>query len=104
MDEARSRATRTRCARCWRRRAALSKALAAPVGIEREAVFPAENFGSAMAPLYTTLALFIGSLLILVVVKPTVSDRTASSCPTRSAPLFMGASACWRSCRSRRPR
>ena len=50
----------------------LSKALAAPVGIEREAVFPAENFGSAMAPLYTTLALFIGSLLILVVVKPTV--------------------------------
>ena len=29
-----------------------------------------------MAPLYTTLALFIGSLLILVVLKPTVSPRT----------------------------
>lgn len=54
----------------------LANALAAPVGIERTAVFPAENFGSAMAPLYTTLALFIGSLLILVVVKPTVSERT----------------------------
>ncbi len=53
----------------------LSKALAAPVAIERTAVFPVENFGSAMAPLYTTLALFIGSLLILVVMKPTVSDR-----------------------------
>lgn len=52
---------------------ALAAALAAPVGLERIAVFPAENFGSAMAPLYTTLALFIGSLLILVVVKPTVS-------------------------------
>ena len=50
----------------------LSKALAAPVGIDRVAVFPVDNFGSAMAPLYTTLALFIGSLLILVVVKPTV--------------------------------
>ncbi|MCI8340675.1 MAG: YhgE/Pip domain-containing protein [Eggerthellaceae bacterium] len=53
----------------------LARAMAAPVGIERTAVFPADNFGSAMAPLYTTLALFIGALLILVVVKPTVSGR-----------------------------
>ena len=69
----------------------LSKALAAPVGIEREAVFPAENFGSAMAPLYTTLALFIGSLLILVVVKPTVSDRTREELSDpQPRQLFMG--------------
>ena len=38
----------------------LSKALASPVGVERIAVFPVENFGSAMAPLYTTLALSSG--------------------------------------------
>ncbi|MDE8685642.1 YhgE/Pip domain-containing protein, partial [Adlercreutzia rubneri] len=36
---------------------ALSTALASPVGVERIAVFPVENFGSAMAPIYTTLAL-----------------------------------------------
>ncbi|MEC4176041.1 YhgE/Pip domain-containing protein [Adlercreutzia sp. R7] len=48
----------------------LSKALAAPVALDRVAVYPVENFGSAMAPLYTTLALFIGSLLILVVIRP----------------------------------
>ncbi|WP_251211914.1 YhgE/Pip domain-containing protein [Adlercreutzia murintestinalis] len=54
---------------------ALSQALGAPVGIERIAVFPSENFGSAMAPFYTTLGIFIGSLLILVVVKPKVSNR-----------------------------
>ena len=54
---------------------ALSKALASPVGVERIAVFPVENFGSAMAPLYTTLALFIGSLLILVVFKPKAGLR-----------------------------
>ena len=60
-------------------------------GIEREAVFPAENFGSAMAPLYTTLALFIGSLLILVVVKPTVSDRTREQLSDpQPRQLFMG--------------
>ena len=54
---------------------ALSKALASPVGVERIAVFPVENFGSAMAPLYTTLALFIGSLLIRVVFKPKADLR-----------------------------
>ena len=54
---------------------ALSKALASPGGVERIAVFPVENFGSAMAPLYTTLALFIGSLLILVVFKPKAGLR-----------------------------
>ena len=53
----------------------LSRALAAPVALDRVPVFPVENFGSAMAPLYTTLALFIGSLLILVVIKPRPSVR-----------------------------
>lgn len=53
----------------------LASALAAPVKIEREALFPVENFGSAMAPLYCALALFIGSLLIMVATKPEVSQR-----------------------------
>lgn len=69
----------------------LSQALAAPVGIQRTAVFPTENFGSAMAPLYTTLALFIGSLLILVVVKPTVSERTRKRlADPKPRELFLG--------------
>lgn len=54
---------------------ALASALAAPVGIERQAIYPSYNFGSAMAPFYSTLGIFIGSLLILVVVKPNVSKR-----------------------------
>ena len=48
---------------------ALAKALAAPIGAERIAVFPAENFGSAMAFLslcQTTLAA-LGNLLFLQV-------------------------------------
>lgn len=52
----------------------LSQAIAAPVGVSRVAVYPVENFGSAMTPLYTALALFIGSLLIMVAVKPSVSE------------------------------
>lgn len=54
----------------------LAAALAAPVQVERHALFPVDNFGSAMAPIYCALALFIGSLLIMVAVKPQVSAAT----------------------------
>lgn len=69
----------------------LASALASPVGVERIAVFPSENFGSSMAPLYTTLALFIGSLLIMVAVKPQVSPRAQSSLRNpKPHELFLG--------------
>ena len=71
----------------------LASALAAPVGVERTAVFPVENFGSAMAPLYTTLALFIGALLIMVAVKPALSEKDQEKAHlTHVAPrqLFIG--------------
>ena len=54
---------------------ALASALAAPVQLERNAVFPADNFGSQMAPLYTTLALWVGSLLLAVAIKVEVSRK-----------------------------
>lgn len=54
---------------------ALASALAAPVQLERHAVFPAENFGSQMAPLYTTLGLWVGSLLLAVAIKVNVSRK-----------------------------
>ena len=54
----------------------LAHSLASPVQIERTALYPASNFGSQMAPLYTMLGLWIGSLLLLVAVKVKVSSRT----------------------------
>lgn len=69
----------------------LSNALAAPVSIERTALYPVQNFGSAMAPLYTTLALFIGSLLILVAVRPKPSaEAVAKLSSPKPAQLFLG--------------
>ena len=53
----------------------IATALSTPVKVQREALFPVDNFGSAMTPLYCTLALFIGALLIMVATKPTVSPR-----------------------------
>ena len=55
--------------------AALASAVASPVALDRHEVFPANNFGSQMAPLYTSLAIWIGALLLLVAIKPRVSDK-----------------------------
>ena len=55
--------------------AKLAQALSAPVQLERHAVYPVNSFGSAMAPLYTTLALWIGALLIMVALKVTPCQR-----------------------------
>ncbi|MGN0302277.1 MAG: YhgE/Pip family protein [Anaerotardibacter sp.] len=59
----------------------IASVLSAPVVMERDAVFAVENFGSGMAPLYTVIALFVGNLLIMVLLKPQVSGRCLQDLP-----------------------
>lgn len=54
----------------------LAQHLAAPVNVEREAVYPVATFGSGMAPLYAVLALWVGALLTSVLVRPYVAGST----------------------------
>ena len=71
--------------------AALATALSAPVQIERIAEYPVENFGSAMSPLYTTLALWIGTLLMMVTLRLLPSERTLRELDNPTlAQLFCG--------------
>ncbi|MBW3082579.1 YhgE/Pip domain-containing protein [Bifidobacterium phasiani] len=53
----------------------LSAALAAPIALHRQAVFPVGNFGSAMAPYYTFIPLWTASILIMLAVSVEVSPR-----------------------------
>ena len=71
--------------------ATLAEAFSAPVKLDRQAVYPVDNFGSAMSPLYTTLALWIGALLIMVAFKVNPSERTLAELddPTPRQ-LFLG--------------
>ena len=55
---------------------AFAAVLSAPVALERKAVYPVENFGSAMSPLYTSLALWIGSLLMMVALRALPGERS----------------------------
>ncbi|MCI1984784.1 MAG: YhgE/Pip domain-containing protein [Bifidobacteriaceae bacterium] len=54
----------------------LAAAVAAPVGVTRIPVFPVENFGSSMAPLYMIIALWVGALLMCVSIRTEVSRST----------------------------
>lgn len=49
------------------------KFLAEPVEIESEAIYPVENYGSGVAPFYTTLALWVGCIFLLALMKITPS-------------------------------
>ena len=54
---------------------AFAQALAAPVEVERQAVYPVASFGVGMAPLYTTLALWVGALLASVALRTDVAAK-----------------------------
>ncbi|CUU65954.1 YhgE/Pip domain-containing protein [Corynebacterium variabile] len=54
---------------------ALASQLAAPVAVDREAVFPVASFGAGMTPLYVTLSLWVGALLTAVFVRPRVDGE-----------------------------
>ena len=57
---------------------ALAAAIAAPVGVDTIPVYPVANFGSQMAPMYTILALWVGSVLMVVSIRSDVTDENAA--------------------------
>ena len=49
--------------------------LACPVQVETEKVYGIENYGSAMAPFYSTLAIWVGAMVLIAVVKTEVKKK-----------------------------
>ena len=62
---------------------AFAQALAAPVEVERQAIYPVASFGVGMAPLYTTLALWVGALLAAVALRTDVAAKLTKHRPNR---------------------
>ena len=70
---------------------ALASALAAPVSLDRKAVYPIENYGSAMAPFYTVLSLWVGGVVLAAMMKVTVDEQTRRDLvPFRLHELYLG--------------
>lgn len=70
---------------------ALAHALAAPVGLDKRPVYHIANYGSAMAPFYTILSLWVGGIVLAAMLKVGVDDRVKQQlAPVRLHELYLG--------------
>ncbi|TPF91819.1 YhgE/Pip domain-containing protein [Bifidobacterium sp. UTBIF-78] len=53
----------------------LASMLAAPVAVDRIPLYPMANYGSAMAPFYTILAIWVGAIILAAMLKVSISDH-----------------------------
>ena len=49
---------------------------ASPVTIQTERVYPVENYGSSVTPFYTILALWVGAVILVALIKVQVEDES----------------------------
>lgn len=61
---------------------------AEPITIETEAVYPVDNYGSGVAPFYTTLALWVGGVVLVSLIK--VKAHTDGIENPKTYELFLG--------------
>ena len=62
--------------------------MASPTSIQTQTVFPVAAYGSAMAPLFTNLALWIGAFSLVLLLKLDVDEE--GICPASSATKYVG--------------
>ena len=69
---------------------ALISFLASPVELDREALFPVENSGSAMAPFYTTVSLWVGGTLMGLVLYTGISKDAEEETGAKRRHAYLG--------------
>lgn len=71
--------------------ASLAEALAAPVALDREAIYHIRNYGSAMAPFYTVLSIWVAGIVLAAMLKANVDERDIQAlAPIRLHELYLG--------------
>lgn len=71
--------------------AALADALAAPVALDRQAVYHIKNYGSAMAPFYTTLSIWVAGIVLAAMLKANVDEADVKALGSpRLHELYLG--------------
>lgn len=54
----------------------VSSFLSAPVELNTSKIYPIENYGSSMTPFYSTLSIWIGGIVLVAMLKVTVSEKS----------------------------
>lgn len=68
----------------------LASFISTPVSMDRTAVFAVANNGSGMAPFYSTLAIWIGGVVLCALVKTAPSDRFLKKIHARPTDSYIG--------------
>ncbi|MCI6547160.1 MAG: YhgE/Pip domain-containing protein [Coriobacteriaceae bacterium] len=68
----------------------LATFLSQPVGLDRVAVYPIANNGSSMAGFYTTLALWVGAIVLVAMLKTQVSEAEMAEADARPRHAYLG--------------
>ena len=54
----------------------ISSFLASPVELNTNKLYPVENYGSSMAPFYSTLAMWVGGTILVAILKVSISESS----------------------------
>ena len=68
----------------------LASFISSPVAVDRNALYAIENNGSAMAPFYTTLAIWIGGVVLAALVKANASEKALEETGCSHTQAYIG--------------
>lgn len=69
----------------------VSSYISSVVQLDSHILYPVENFGSAIAPFYTSLAIWVGAVILMAMLKVTVSEKQlALLSKVRNWQLYLG--------------
>ena len=69
----------------------ISSFVSAPVRMQTKALYPAENYGSAMAPFYSTLSIWVGGIILVAMMKVTASENLKRALtPLKPHQIYLG--------------
>lgn len=68
----------------------LASFISSPVEMDRNAIYATENNGSAMAPFYTTLAIWIGGVVLAALVKCNPSEKRIEETGCKPSQSYLG--------------
>ena len=69
----------------------ISSFVSAPVRMQTKALYQVENYGSAMAPFYSTLSIWVGGIILVAMMKVTASENLKRALtPLKPHQIYLG--------------
>lgn len=68
----------------------LGEFIACPVQVETDKIYGIDNYGSAMAPFYSTLAIWVGAVILIAIINTNVKHKKELGAPVKPYQEYFG--------------